>query len=81
MARRTDPRPVRRTHQPAQKKTLIGNVIDMGESLNDTCLKLAQDPTVEAFDFLLFRLEGAVSGIRRFRQALVTEGCLGRDAR
>jgi len=77
VTRRTDSGYSSRAHQPAEKKVLIGNVIDMGESLNDACLKLAQDPSVEACDHLLLRLEGSVSGIRQFRQALMAEGGMG----
>ena len=62
-----------RKHQPAEKKMLIGNVVDMGEAINAACLELASDLTVEAADNLLYRLEGAATGTRQFRKMLATE--------
>jgi len=66
-------------HQPAAKKMLIGNVLDMGESINDACFKLATELSIDACDNLLFQLDGASIGIRQFRKALVSDGELSRD--
>jgi len=67
-----------RKHQPAARKMLIGNVLDMGESINAACFKLATELTIEAVDNLLFQLDGASTGIRQFRKALVSDGELSR---
>ena len=61
-------------HQPAVRKMLISNLLDMGESISDACFKLATELTIEAADNLLFQLNGASTGIRQFRKALVAEG-------
>ena len=65
-----------RKHQPAEKKMLIGNVVDMGEAINTACFYLATEPTVEAADKLLNQLEGGAAGVRQFRKMLASENDL-----
>ena len=62
-----------RERSPAEKRTLIRGVLDMGESIYNACFNLWTDPCIDACDTLLFRLERFVVDVKSFRKALVAE--------